>query len=74
MCENDAKKVTYKVMRVLTNRSYIVWEHQYGAAVNEYVAYGRGDNLILYPKRKLIPSSLALKKRTISIHDTKRGF
>lgn len=74
MCE-----ITYKVMRCLPTHppSYIVHEYQDNAAVNEYIAYEKKkvrDILILYPRQKLIPSSLSLEKREISIHNTKRGF
>ena len=70
------QKITYKVMRILSTipLSYIVWEYQDNAAVNEYVAYERKNLLTLYPNRKLIPSSLAMQKRTISINETKRGY
>ena len=80
MCEATLKqKITYKVMRCLptSTPSYIVWEYQDAAAVNEYIAYEskkQKDMLILYPNRKLIPSSLSIEKQRISIHDTKRGF
>lgn len=72
-------KISFKVMRLYGTYpiSYIVWEYQDDAAVNEYVAYEKRrepDTLILYPRRKLIPSSLALKKQEIGIHQTKRGY
>jgi hypothetical protein len=77
--KSTKQKITYKVMRCLptSTPSYIVWEYQDAAAVNEYIAYEKRkqpDTLILYPNRKLIASSLSMQKRTISIHDTKRGF
>lgn len=72
-------KITFKVIRLFGTYpiSYIVWEYQDDSAVNEYVAYEKRrepDTLILYPRRKLIPSSLALKKQEIGIHQTKRGY
>jgi hypothetical protein len=72
-------KITFKVIRLFGTYpiSYIVWEYQDDFAVNEYVAYEKRrqpDTLILYPRRKLIPSSVALKKQEIGIHQTKRGF
>lgn len=80
MCRSSAKaNVTYKVMRCLGTypSSYVVWEYQDNAAVNEYIAYEKRrqkDTLVLYPNRKLIPSSLALKKQEIGIRQTKRGY
>lgn len=69
------RKLTYKVMGPAKRVGcYIVWEYQDNAAVNEYIAYDRGRNFVLYPNRKLIPSTVILQKQTISIHDTKRGF
>lgn len=75
-------RITYKVMRCLPDgKSYIVWEYQDNAAVNEYKAYEARDRknkptntLTLYPHRVIIPSSLLMEKRKISINDTKRGF
>lgn len=77
--KNTKQKITYKVMRCLptSTPSYIVWEYQDAAAVNEYIAYEKRkqpDTLILYPRRKIIPSTIELKKQTISIFDTRRAF
>ena len=77
--KNTKQKITYKVMRCLptSTPSYIVWEYQDAAAVNEYIAYekrNQQDTLILYPNRMLMPSSVSMEKRYISIRQTKRGF
>lgn len=74
--KNTKQKITYKVMRCLptSTPSYIVWEYQDAAAVNEYIAFKRGDSFHLYPNRKLIPSTVTMEKRTISIFDTRRAF
>lgn len=69
-------RITYTVRGPDPKRNgcYIVWEHQDGAAVNEYTAYDRGQNFVLYPRRKLIPSTVELKKQTINIFNTRRDF
>lgn len=74
--KSTKQKITYKVMRCLptSTPSYIVWEYQDAAAVNEYIAYDKGRNFVLYPRRKIIPSTIELKKQTISIFDTRRAF
>lgn len=76
---DNVSTITYRVMRCLPTHppSYIVWEYQDNAAVNEYKAYEvkkPPNTLVLYPNRMLIPSSLSMEKRKISINDTKRGF
>lgn len=75
--ENEKKsRITYTVRGIDKNRNgcYIIWEHQDGEAVNEYTAYDRGEAFVLYPLRKIIPSTVELKKQTISIYDTRRAF
>ncbi len=77
MDANEKKsRITYTVRGTDPKRNgcYIVWEHQDGAAVNEYTAYDKGENFVLYPRRKIIPSTIELKKQTISIFDTRRAF
>lgn len=68
------KKVTYTVQRMYGNGSCIIWEHLNGAPVNEYTAFDRGNTFTLYPNRRLMPSPLELKKREISIYETRRAF
>ena len=77
MMENEKKsRITYTVRGTDPNKvgCYIIWEHQDGAAVNEYTAYDRGERFVLYPRRKIIPSTVELKKQTISIYNTRRAF
>ena len=68
--------VTYTVRGMDRNRHgcYIVWEHLDGCAVNEYTAYDKGDEFVLYPRTKLMASSLSMKKKTIGIREAKRAF
>ena len=73
---SESKRITYTVRGPSPSKrnSYIVWEHVDGCAVNEYEGYDRGNEFVLYPRRKIIPSVVEMKKQTISIHDTKRAF
>ena len=73
-CGSMCKKVTYTVQRMYGNGSCIIWEHLNGAPVNEYTAFDRGNTFTLYPNRRLMPSPLELKKREISIYETRRAF
>ena len=66
--------LTYTVIRIDARGIYTVWEHDNGAPVNEYKGYERGGLLKLYPIRKLMPSSVLLGKKEISLQNTKKGF
>ena len=70
------ERVTYTVRGIDRKRNgcYIVWEHLDGAAVNEYTAYDKGNEFVLYPRTKLMASKLTMTKKTIGIRDAKRAF
>ena len=68
------RKLTYTVTNINVRGVYTVWEHEDGAPVNEYKGYERGGLLKLYPIRKLMPSTVLLGKKEISIQNTQRGF
>jgi hypothetical protein len=74
MCDLNKKKLSYTVQERKANGSFIIWEHEDGCAVNEYIAYDRGQTFTLYPRRKLMPSTVPLRKQTISIFDTRRAY
>lgn len=67
------KVISYTVRQAM-NSSYLIWEHQNGSPVNEYTAFMRGDQFVLYPKRRIIPSTIDLNKKTISIFQTRRAY
>lgn len=68
--------VTYTVRGMDRSRPgcYIVWEHLDGCSVNEYTAYDRGDEFVLYPRTKLMASTLTMTKKTIGLREAKRAF
>lgn len=70
------KRITYTVRGVCTMKrnTYIIWEHVDDCAVNEYEGFDRGCEFTLYPKRRLMPSAVELKKKTVGIRETKRAF
>lgn len=70
------KRITYTVRGIhsVKKNTYIIWEHVDGCAVNEYEGFDRGHEFTLYPKRRLIPNPVELKKKTIGLRDTKRAF
>ena len=69
-------KLSYAVRGRIPGRSnaFIVWEYDGAFAVNEYTGYDNGAFLRLYPRRKLIPSKVDLKKLSVSIRETRREF
>ena len=68
-----AEKVSYTVRQVQNDR-YLIWEHHNETPMNEYVAFLRNDQFVLYPKRRINPSTIDLKKKTISIFQTRRAY
>lgn len=66
--------LTYVVTNIDARGIYTVIERDDGVAVNEYRGYENNGLITLYPHRKLIPSSVLLDKKVISIQNTKRGF
>lgn len=71
-----ADKITYTVRGMGREKvgTFIVWEHLNGSPVNEYTAYDRGDSFILYPKQRMMPSKVDLKKKTVLLRETRRAF
>ena len=76
MTEQKKRNVTYTVRGIFKMRAgcYVVWEHLDGAPVNQYTAYERGNEFVLYPYCKLMPSSLEMTKKTIGMREAKRAF
>ena len=78
--ELPERKITYAVVGFEPDKYgkravLIVRERLNGFDVNEYRGYQRGGAaLALWPKRKLAPSVLSLRKFTISIYDTVREY
>lgn len=73
------EKVTYKVIGFLRDRPgenppALINECLNGYPVNSYVGYDRQDMFHLYPKARIIPSVVPLKKKIIRVQDTRRGF
>lgn len=70
------KRITYTVRGIcsMKKNTYIIWEHVDGSPVNEYEGFDRGHEFTLYPKRRLMPSPIELKKKTVGIRETKRAF
>lgn len=72
-----AQKLSYAVRGRVPGgaNAYIVWEYDGASAVNEYTGYFDGESLIrLYPRRKLIPSTVDLKKLSVNIRETRREY
>lgn len=75
MSQKQSKRViTYTVRGINGHGHYTVWEYLCGNPVNEYKGYDRGSSLTLYPVRRLIPSAVDLKKKTVDLLDTRREF
>ena len=73
---SEKNNVTYTVRGISKVRAggYVVWEHLDGAAVNQYTAYEQGNEFVLYPYCKLMPSTIEMKKKTIAMNQAKRAF
>jgi len=69
-------KLTYAVRGPAPGKAnaFIVWEYDGASPVNEYTGYDNGTFLRLYPRRKLIPSTVELKKLSVNIRETRREF
>ncbi len=53
----------------------IVEERVNGHVVHVYTAYDKGDHhLVLYPRRKVMPSTVPYTKKIITIFDTRRAY
>jgi hypothetical protein len=53
----------------------IVEERENGCVVNIYTAYAKGDkHLTLYPRKKVMPSTVPYTKKIITIFDTRRAY
>lgn len=75
MNQKQYKQVlTYTVRGINGRGHYTVWEYLNSRPVNEYKGYDRGSSLTLYPVRRLIPSAVDLKKKTVDLLDTRREF
>jgi hypothetical protein len=76
----NLEKVTYRIIKFLNNRPgehcpALIEECLDGFPVNIYTGYDRGDGLwILFPNRKLMPSVVDLKKKTIGYSDANRAY
>jgi len=53
---------------------FIVWEYVNGFPVNEYTGYDCKTYLVLYPRRRLIPSTTEMTKRKVDLMKTRREF
>lgn len=72
--------ITYHVTGFLTQRGgekhppKIVEERVNGNTVHIYTGYDKGSYLMLYPRRKIMPSTVPYAKKEVSIYDTKRDY
>ena len=51
---------------------YNIIEYRGGLAVNEYSGYYKGNYFSLYPKRRIAPSCVDLKRKDVSIFEIKK--
>lgn len=72
--EKTPQAVTYTVRGINGHGHYTVWEYLNSSPVNEYKGFDRGRSLSLYPIRRLVPSTVELKKKTVGIQETRREF
>lgn len=72
----EAKEITYRNKGVLPGRStaYVIQEYYGRNAVNEYLGYGSGDYLTLYPRKRLYPSPLEIRKHNVHVRDIERDY
>ena len=61
-------------IRSINGTRMVIWQYLNGFAVNEYTGYCRDTVITIYPGRMLMPSSLAMTKRQISLYDTVREY
>ena len=74
------EKVTYRIVKILPDKPgerppVLIEECLDGFPVNLYTGYDRGDEKWrLFPKRRIIPSVVDLKKKSIGISDARRAY
>ena len=80
MTERIKDVVTYWVTGFLPQRGgdkhppKIVEERVNGHVVHIYTGYDKGTHLVLYPRSKVMPSTVPYEKKTVSIFDTRRDY
>ena len=72
----EPKEITYRNKGACPERSgaYVVQEYYGRNAVNEYIGYDNGECLTLYPRRRLYPSPLEIRKHTVHVRNIKRDY
>ena len=74
--DGEVREITYRNKGALPgNRGgYVVQEYYGRNAVNEYSGYVYNDHFVLYPRRRLYPSPLEIRKHSVHVRNVERDY
>lgn len=67
-------KITYHLLRFVPRGKCTIVQKRNGHDVNEYDGYDYGTYFVLVPRRRIIASTVPIKRHTVNIQNVKREF
>jgi hypothetical protein len=67
-------RITYHMRSFVPRGKCTVIQRKNGHDVNEYDGYDYGTHFVLVPRRRIIPSTVPIKRHEVDIHLIRRDF